>query len=74
MKRAPALLAARRVKKNGPSKHSQDASADQDEDDWDFEYDLMRPDQIVIADDTNAYQLFGASIFTAPQEDLLEGE
>ena len=48
--------------------------ADVDEDDWDLQYDLRRADQIVIADDTNGYQLFGDQIFTAPQEDLLESE
>ena len=45
-----------------------------DEDEWDVEYDLLRPDQIVIADDTSTFQVFGDSVFCAPQEDLLEGE
>ncbi|KAF9007980.1 hypothetical protein BDQ17DRAFT_1388899 [Cyathus striatus] len=35
-------------------------------------YDLKKPDQIIIADDTQAYQAFGDSLFTAPQEDILE--
>ena len=73
MKKSAAFLGVRRVKKQGSTK-SEKFPTDQDEDDWEFEYDLLRPDQIVIADDTNAYQLFGAAIFTAPQEDLLEGK
>lgn len=32
---------------------------------------LREPGEIVIADDTNSYQLFGDTIFVAPQE--LEG-
>jgi hypothetical protein len=46
---------------------------DDDDDAWEIQYDLKRPDQIVIADDNNMYQVFGDSIFTAPQEDILEG-
>ncbi len=47
---------------------------DLDEEDWDYQYDLLAPDKVVIADDQNAYQLFGDTIFSAPQEDLLESE
>ena len=46
---------------------------DAEDDNWDNQDQLLRPDQLVVADDTNAYQLFGDSIFCAPQEDLLEG-
>lgn len=46
---------------------------DGDDDEWELQYDLRRPDQIVIADDTHAHQAFGHSLFTAPQEDILEG-
>ena len=60
---------ARKVKKED-TKVSEDVL---DEDEWDLQYDLMRPEQILIADDTNAFQSFGDSIFTAPQEDILEG-
>ena len=73
MKRAPILLGARRVKKEkrqlnaGPTEW-------EEEDDWDYVYDLLPPEKIVIADDTNTYQLFGDAIFTCPQEDLLEGK
>ena len=68
MKKAPILLGSRR------KRHQTTGSADLDEDDWDLQYDLRRADQIVIADDTNGYQLFGDQIFTAPQEDILESE
>lgn len=73
MKKAPMLLASQRKRRQVTEKgHAQ--PADLDEDDWDLQYDLRRADQIVIADDTNGYQLFGDQIFTAPQEDLLESE
>ena len=50
------------------------ASAEYEEDEeWDYVYDLLTAEKIVIADDTNAYQLFGDVIFTCPQEDILEG-
>ncbi|EGO23675.1 hypothetical protein SERLADRAFT_416062 [Serpula lacrymans var. lacrymans S7.9] len=47
--------------------------AEWDKNDWELLYNLQKPGEIIITDDTNAYQLFGDSIFTAPQEDLLEG-
>ena len=46
--------------------------AEWDEEGWEDLHDLRKPSEIVIADDTNAYQLFGDSIFAAPQEDILE--
>lgn len=80
MKRSSLLLGSRRVKKPRPAEKSQfekahvvDDFADLEEDDWEHEYDLLPASQIVVADDPNAYQLFGNAIFTAPQEDLLEG-
>jgi hypothetical protein len=76
MKKAPILLASRRKRRQvGNTGRTQPSSADFDEDEWELQYDLRRPDQIVIvADDSNGYQLFGDQIFTAPQEDLLESE
>ncbi|KAJ7647485.1 hypothetical protein FB45DRAFT_893565 [Roridomyces roridus] len=47
-------------------------SADLDEEEKDLKYDLKRPDEIVLVDDTNALQYFGDYLFTAPQEDILE--
>ncbi|KAL5514880.1 hypothetical protein ACEPAG_2196 [Sanghuangporus baumii] len=71
MKRSPILLGTRRVRRERPNaKKEVDEALDEEE--WDFQYDLLRPDQIVIADDTNAYQSFGDSVFSAPQEDILE--
>ena len=34
---------------------------------------LLWPSEVVIVDDTNAYQLFGDRIYCAPQDDILEG-
>ncbi|KAJ6607773.1 hypothetical protein B0H10DRAFT_2070382 [Mycena sp. CBHHK59/15] len=63
MKRAPILLGSFR----------RDVTGDAEYDEQDLRYDLKRPDEIVIADDNNALQNFGDSLFTAPQEDILEG-
>lgn len=75
MKRSPFLICSRRTKKAKEPKSKtgpESVSVDLDEDEWEFQYDLKRPDEIVIVDDTNAYQFFGDSVFSAPQEDLLE--
>lgn len=76
MKKATIFLASRRVKKGKESDMKTplvSSSGEPDDDEWDLQYDLLRPDQVMIADDTNAYQFFGDSVFSAPQEDLLEG-
>jgi hypothetical protein len=62
------LLGSRRVKRAGGK-----SSSEGDDDDWDFQDDLLQPSKIAIADDNNAYQRFGDRVFCAPQEDLLEG-
>ena len=64
MKRAPILLGSQR-KTSGEELD--------DEEEWDLQYDLRLPEDIVIADDTVALQFFGHALFTAPQEDQLEG-
>lgn len=70
MKRTPVLLGMKRKRRSIKA-----SSNDLEEDEgWDYEYDLLRPEKVTIADDTNGYQLFGDKIFTCPQEDLLEGE
>lgn len=77
MKRSPFLLGSRRTKKSNEKSEKPDvagALADLDEEEWELQYDLMKAEQVVIADDTNAYQYFGDSVFCAPQEDLLEGD
>ena len=71
MKISPILLGMRRQKTSKTSKTLLD-KAEWDEEGWEDLHDLRKPSEIVIADDTNAYQLFGDSIFAAPQEDLLE--
>lgn len=75
MKRTAVLLGSRRIRKDrSPTTRKRDTIGDLEEEDWEYQYDLLTPDKVVVADDTNAYQLFGDAIFTAPQEDLLEGE
>ncbi|THH10017.1 hypothetical protein EW146_g8507 [Bondarzewia mesenterica] len=71
MKRANILLGFRRVKKTRDSGKGQ-ADADMEEDDWDPQDQLLNSGKVAIADDVTGYQLFGDSIFCAPQEDLLE--
>ncbi len=68
MKRSNVLLGSRRMKRSGAK-----SSNEGDEDDWDLQDDLLQPNKVAIADDTNAYQLFGDRVFCAPQEDILEG-
>jgi len=69
MKVSPILLGFRRQRK---SRKESNKALDLDEDDWELLYDLRKPLDVVIADDTNAYQMFGECIYTAPQEDLIE--
>ena len=72
MKISPVLLGSQRVLRlSGEKNQNLD---DLDDEQWDLIYDLKKPQQITIADDTHAYQAFGNSLFTAPQEDILEGE
>ncbi|KAJ4468229.1 hypothetical protein J3R30DRAFT_3830515 [Lentinula aciculospora] len=66
LKKSPVLLALQR---RVPVDETMKKEADED---WEFQYDLKRPDQIVIADDSNALQIFGDQLFVAPQEDILE--
>lgn len=72
MKISPVLLGMRRQKasKTFPDKT---LPSEWEEEGWDDLHDLRKASEIVIADDTNTYQLFSDSIFAAPQEDLLEG-
>ncbi len=65
MKRSKILLGSRRVKRGGG-----DAMIGGDKDGRD---ELLQPSEVVIVDDTNAYQLFGDRIFCAPQVDIIEG-
>ena len=60
MTRSKILLGSRRMK-------SDNASIGGDKDDWYLHDELLRPGEVVIVDDTNAYQLFGDRIFSTPQ-------
>ena len=68
MKRSNVLLGSRRVKKDGCK-----ALGEGNQEDRDFQDELLQPNEVAIADDDNAYRLFGHLIFCAPQEDILEG-
>lgn len=66
MKRAPILLGMQyKSKANGKEE-------DVDEEDWDATYALKKAQEIVLVDDTNAYQAFKNVLWTSPQEDLIE--
>lgn len=69
MKRTPVLLGMKRKRRDAKIA----ANELEEEEGWDHEYDLLRPEKVIIADDTNGFQLFGDKVFTCPQEDLLEG-
>ncbi|PBK91347.1 hypothetical protein ARMGADRAFT_1013798 [Armillaria gallica] len=68
MRRAKVLLGLKRK----PKEKANIDYDDFDDDGWDTLYDLKAASDIVITDDTNAHQLFSESLFTAPQEDILE--
>ncbi len=68
MKKSNIVLGSRRVKKSDDK-----APSEGDEDDWELQDELLQAKQVVIVDDTSAYQLFGDRIFCAPQENMLEG-
>jgi hypothetical protein len=56
-------------------KPSDKVSDDGEEDScWESEERLLMPNEVAVADDTNAYQFFGDRIFCAPQEYILEGK
>ena len=70
MRKSAILLGSQRQPRKTDGKGD---TQDFDEDDFDLQYDLRKPDEIVIADDTYSLQAFGESLFAAPQEDILEG-
>ncbi|KIP09762.1 hypothetical protein PHLGIDRAFT_102310 [Phlebiopsis gigantea 11061_1 CR5-6] len=69
MKRSAILLGSRRIRHEKKDKTYTEFD---EEDDWEYEYSLLTPDKVIIADDTNSFQLFGEAVFSCPQEDLLE--
>ncbi|TFK44587.1 hypothetical protein BDQ12DRAFT_730629 [Crucibulum laeve] len=71
MKAAPVLLGSQRKPRN-PSTPKDINDDDFGDDEWDRLYDLKKADQIIIEDDTHAYQAFGDQLFIAPQEEILE--
>nr|POF11450.1 hypothetical protein CFP56_44288 [Quercus suber] len=71
LRSAPCMLAVKSVPKavHGDSEKPQ---ADDEEDTFITEYSLTSASNVVIADDYVTYQLFHASLLTAPQEEKLE--
>ncbi|KAG6820876.1 hypothetical protein H0H93_010220 [Arthromyces matolae] len=69
MKKAAVLLGVKRKPHTGGDNGDLD---DLDEEDWETQYDLLKAEEIIIADDAQALRAFGDSFFTAPQEDMLE--
>ncbi len=69
MKKAPVLLCYQRKLIERKAAKTDDL----EDEEWEVGYDLKIAEQVVIADDTNAHQVFGADLFTAPQEDIIEG-
>jgi hypothetical protein len=69
MTRSKMFLGSRRVKRLGGGGN---ASIEGDKDDWYLQNKLLQPSEVVIVDDTNAYQLFGDRIFCAPQDDIIK--
>jgi hypothetical protein len=69
MKAAPVLLGTRRKQRESEDK----IDVEDFEEEIELDYDLRKPCDIIIADDTHAVQAFGSSLFLAPQEDILEG-
>ena len=68
MKCSNVLLGSRRAKKD-----SDRTLGERNQEDQDFQDELLQPNEVAIVDDSHAYRLFGHRIFCAPQEDILEG-
>lgn len=70
LKEKKILVGSRRIRREKSDK----ATDLSDEEAWNLEYDLLTPDEVVIADDMITFQQFGEELFCAPQEDILEGK
>ena len=70
LKEKKVLVGSRRIRREKSDK----ATDLSDDEAWNLEYDLLTPDQVVIADDMITFQQFGEDLFCAPQEDILEGK
>jgi hypothetical protein len=71
MRRTSCLLGAQR-KLRKTQRTGADAD-DLEDENWEIIYHFRKPNEIVIADDTHSLRIFGDTLFTAPQEDILEG-
>lgn len=70
LKEKKILVGSRRIRREKSDK----ATDLSDDEAWSLEYDLLTPDEVVIADDMITFQQFGEELFCAPQEDILEGK
>ena len=70
LRKATILVGSRHTRR----RESDEATDLIDEEAWDLEYNLLSPDQVVIADNMIIFQQFSEELFCAPQEDILEGE
>ncbi|KAG8913852.1 hypothetical protein FRC02_005284 [Tulasnella sp. 418] len=70
MRSSPFLFGQRRSMR--PTSQSPSDVKDKNESQYDLLFDLLKPNEIAIVDDTNSYLLFASSLYVAPQEDLLE--
>jgi len=70
LQRGKVLLGIKRIPKS-----TKNASVEPvEEDEMEMTTCLLKAEDIVIADDNVALQYFGEKLFTAPQEDILEGK
>jgi hypothetical protein len=71
MRRTPCLVASQR--KLRKSQRSEGDINEFEDSDWEVTNYFKKPNEIIIADDTQSLRVFGESLFMAPQEDILEG-
>ncbi|KIL68939.1 hypothetical protein M378DRAFT_21839 [Amanita muscaria Koide BX008] len=70
MRRTSCLVASQR--KLRKSQRREGDINEFEDSDWEITNYFKKPNEIVIADDTQSLRVFGESLFMAPQEDLLE--
>ncbi|KAG8964408.1 hypothetical protein FRC03_001809 [Tulasnella sp. 419] len=71
MRASPFLLGYRRTPRS-TEETSASGNEPNEKDDCDLTFDLLKPTEVAIVDDSIAYSLFSGSIYAAPEEDILE--
>ncbi|KAG8924329.1 hypothetical protein FRC02_010499 [Tulasnella sp. 418] len=70
MRASPFLFGqCRTMRMSSPSSTDVD---DADGSEFDLTFDLLKPEEVAIVDDTDSYLLFADSLYVAPEEDVLE--